>query len=50
VILVAGDDKGNQKREVVDLAETAGEGQFKRSIIKTIDPFKHHVDVAKYFL
>jgi len=50
VILVTGEDKGNQKREVVDLAETTGEGQFKRSITKTIDPFKHHVDVAKYFL
>lgn len=50
VILVAGDDKGNQKREVVDLAETDGEGQYRRSIIKTLDPFKHHVDVAKYFL
>jgi HD-GYP domain-containing protein (c-di-GMP phosphodiesterase class II) len=50
VILVAEDDKEYRKREVVDLAETDTEGPFKRSIIRTLDPFKYHIDAAKYFL
>jgi len=50
VILVAEDDKGYQKGKVVDLTETDGEGRHRWSIIKTLDPFKHHVDIGKYFL
>jgi hypothetical protein len=50
VILVAEDDKGYQKGKVVDLTETDGEGRYRWSIIKTLDPFKHHVDIGKYFL
>jgi HD-GYP domain-containing protein (c-di-GMP phosphodiesterase class II) len=50
VILVARDEKGDAKKEVVDLTETDGKEQFKRSVIKTLDPYKYHIDIAKYFL
>jgi HD-GYP domain-containing protein (c-di-GMP phosphodiesterase class II) len=50
VILVSRDEKGDAKKEVVDLAEIDGRGQFKRNIIKTLDPYKYHIDIAKYFL
>jgi hypothetical protein len=49
-ILVARGGKGEAKKEVVDLTETDGAGRYKRSIIKTLDPFKYHIDIAKYFL
>jgi HD-GYP domain-containing protein (c-di-GMP phosphodiesterase class II) len=50
VILVARGEKGEVKKGVVDLTETDGEGRYKRSIVKTLDPFKYHIDIAKYFL
>jgi hypothetical protein len=50
VILVARDERGDAKKEVADLAETDSRGNFKRSIIKTLDPYKYHIDIAKYFL
>lgn len=50
VILVARGGKGEVKKEVVDLTETDGSGHYKRSIVKTLDPFKYHIDIAKYFL
>jgi HD-GYP domain-containing protein (c-di-GMP phosphodiesterase class II) len=50
VILVARSEKGDAKKEVVDLAETDGAGRYQRSIVKTLDPDKYHIDIAKYFL
>lgn len=50
VILVGRDEKGDVKKEIVDLAETDGKGHFKRSIIKTFNPYKYHIDIPKYFL
>jgi hypothetical protein len=50
VILVARDGKGDVKKEVVDLTKTDGAGHFKRSIVETLDPYKYHIDIAKYFL
>jgi HD-GYP domain-containing protein (c-di-GMP phosphodiesterase class II) len=50
VILVARNEKGNVKEEVVDLTETDGAGHYKRSIVKTLDPYQYHIDIAKYFL
>jgi HD-GYP domain-containing protein (c-di-GMP phosphodiesterase class II) len=50
VMLVARDEKGDAKKEMVDLTENDKRGQFKRSIIKTLDPNKYHIDIAKYFL
>jgi HD-GYP domain-containing protein (c-di-GMP phosphodiesterase class II) len=50
VILVARSEKGDAKQEVVDLAEMDGAGRYQRSIVKTLDPDKYHIDIAKYFL
>ena len=50
VILVARNEKGDVKKEVVDLTENDGKGHFKRSIVKTLDPYQYHIDIAKYFL
>jgi HD-GYP domain-containing protein (c-di-GMP phosphodiesterase class II) len=37
--------------EVVDLSETlSGSHDFKRSILRTIDPHKYKVDVSRYFV
>ncbi|MFB3885939.1 MAG: HD-GYP domain-containing protein [Thermodesulfobacteriota bacterium] len=50
VIIVRRDGKDVQK-ELADLAETeAGGDHFKRSIVKTLDPNKYHIDILKYFL
>jgi HD-GYP domain-containing protein (c-di-GMP phosphodiesterase class II) len=50
VILVKRGEKGDAQKEVVDLTETNGSGGYKRSIIQTLDPYKYHIDIAKYFL
>jgi putative nucleotidyltransferase with HDIG domain len=50
VILAARSEKGDAKKEVVDLMETDGAGGYKRSIVKTLDPYQYHIDIAKYFL
>jgi hypothetical protein len=50
VILVARSEKGDVKKEVVDLTETDGAGRYKRSIVKTLDPFQYHIDITKHFL
>jgi HD-GYP domain-containing protein (c-di-GMP phosphodiesterase class II) len=50
VILVGRDGKGDVKKEVVDLTKTDGEGHYPRSIVKTLDPYQYHIDIAKYFL
>jgi hypothetical protein len=49
VLLVFRDEKGDVQKEIVDLTETDGRGKFKRSVIKTLDPFKYHIDITKYF-
>jgi putative nucleotidyltransferase with HDIG domain len=50
VISVERDEKGDVKKKVVDLTETDEEGHFRQSIVKTLDPHKYHIDIAKYFL
>ena len=50
VILISRDQKGYVKKELADLMATNGGNQFKRSIVKTLDPNKYHIDIAKYFL
>jgi len=50
VLLVARDAKGFVKKEVVDLTEKDGNDRFKRSVVKTLDPNKYHIDIGKYFL
>ena len=50
VILLAQEEKGYERKELLDLAKTDEEGRFKWSIIKTLDPSKFHIDIGKYFL
>jgi HD-GYP domain-containing protein (c-di-GMP phosphodiesterase class II) len=50
VLLVDRDERGDAKKELVDLTEPDGTGDYKRSIVKTLDPYKYHIDIAKYFL
>jgi HD-GYP domain-containing protein (c-di-GMP phosphodiesterase class II) len=50
VILLDRDKRGKGKKELVDLTERNGGNRFKRSIVKTLDPNKYHVDISKYFL
>jgi hypothetical protein len=50
VIIVARDGKRDVKKEMVDLTQKDGGDQFKRTIVKTLDPNKFHIDIAKYFL
>ena len=50
ILLVDRDQKGDAKKELADLTETDGGGSYRRSIVKTLDPYKYHIDIAKYFL
>jgi HD-GYP domain-containing protein (c-di-GMP phosphodiesterase class II) len=50
VILVSRDQKGDVKKEFADLMDVDGQGRFKRSVVKTLDPNKYHIDIAKYFI
>jgi len=49
VLLVARDEKGEARKELIDLTETDVRGNFKQSVIKTLDPSKYHIDIMKYF-
>ncbi|NWF93917.1 MAG: HD-GYP domain-containing protein [Syntrophaceae bacterium] len=49
VLLVSRDETGEGRKELVDLTETDSKGRFKRSIVKTLDPRKYHIDIIKYF-
>ncbi|MCX8118884.1 MAG: HD-GYP domain-containing protein [Desulfobacterota bacterium] len=49
VLLIDRDPRGKAKKELVDLTERNG-GGFKRSIVRTLDPHKYHIDIVKYFL
>jgi putative nucleotidyltransferase with HDIG domain len=51
VILLASKEGGGVSvKGTVDLTETNGGTQFKRSVVKALDPNRYHIDVAKYFL
>lgn len=50
VILLAQEEKGYRKKELIDLTKTDEEGRFRWSIIKALDPSKFHIDIGKYFL
>ena len=50
VLLVDRDAKGDAKKELIDLTDTDSAGNYKWSIVKTLDPHKYHIDIAKYFL
>jgi hypothetical protein len=50
VILLTRDVTGYPKKEVIDLTETDGQGNYKTSVVKTLDPIKYHIDIGKYFI
>ena len=50
IILLARDEAGYPKKEMVDLTETDEKGQYKKSIVKILDPLKYHIDIGKYFI
>jgi putative nucleotidyltransferase with HDIG domain len=50
VLLVDRDTKGDATKELIDLTEADKAGNYKWSIVKTLDPYKYHIDIAKYFL
>ncbi len=50
VILVEKDEKMGASKKWIDLAETDEKGQFKWNIVKPLDPYKYHIDLAKYFI
>ena len=50
VLLVDRDAEGSATKELIDLTDTDRAGNYKWSIDKTLDPYKYHIDIAKYFL
>jgi len=50
VILISRDEKGYAQKELADLTAINGENQFKRTIVKTLDPNQYHIDITKYFV
>lgn len=50
IILVGKDEKRGVSKEIVDLSERNKDGSYKRNIVKTLDPYKYHIDIAKYFI
>jgi hypothetical protein len=50
VLLVDRDTQGDATKELIDLTETDRAGSYKWNIVKTLDPYKYHIDIAKYFL
>ena len=49
VIILISLDRMAAKNVPVDLSASE-KGAFKRSIVKTLDPRKYHIDISKYFL
>jgi HD-GYP domain-containing protein (c-di-GMP phosphodiesterase class II) len=50
VLLVDRDAEGSATKELIDLTDTDRADHYKWSIVKTLDPYKYHIDIAKYFL
>ena len=50
VIVIHRDGTGEVKKSFVDLSEPGGSGAYKRSIVKTLDPNKYHINIVKYFI
>ena len=50
VLLVDRDAQGEATKELIDLTDTDRAGNYKWGIVKTLDPYKYHIDIAKYFL
>ncbi len=50
IILIKQEGYGKDRVKMVDLAETDSQGRYRRSVVKTLDPNKYHIDIAKYFI
>ena len=50
VIALCRQANGEVKKTWLDLSETDEGGHYRKSIAKTLDPNKYHVDIAKYFI
>jgi HD-GYP domain-containing protein (c-di-GMP phosphodiesterase class II) len=50
LIVVSRNQKDEVKAKSVDVSEANEKGEFTRNIVKTLDPNKHHVDIAKHFV
>ena len=50
VILISKNGHGDERKEIVDLTETDGEGRFRRTVVKALDPNQYDISVTKYFL
>jgi hypothetical protein len=48
-VILLGKDGTEESKTVIDLSETDSNGNFKWSIVKTLDPNQYHINVAKYF-
>lgn len=50
VLLIDKDQHKQIRKEQVDLMERDAQGRFKRTVVKTLDPYKFHIDIAKYMI
>jgi HD-GYP domain-containing protein (c-di-GMP phosphodiesterase class II) len=44
------DSEGRKTKQMADLMEKAGEGNFIRTIVKTLDPSQYKINLAEYLL
>jgi HD-GYP domain-containing protein (c-di-GMP phosphodiesterase class II) len=49
-VLIIMDNKGEKTKNTVDLMEKNSEGNFKRSILKTLDPNVYKINLTEYLL
>lgn len=49
-IIVVVDEKGQKTRNTIDLMEKDDKGNFRRSIIKTLDPYQYKINLAEFLL
>jgi putative nucleotidyltransferase with HDIG domain len=50
VLLVDRDAGGSATKKLIDLTDADSAGNYRWNITKTLDPYKYHIDIAKYFL
>lgn len=50
VMIITNTEGKSIKGNIVDLTEKDDQGEFKRSILKTLDPNKYKINLAEYFL
>ncbi|MBI4698163.1 MAG: HD domain-containing protein [Nitrospirae bacterium] len=49
-VLIIMDNTGTKRHNIVDLMEKNNDGNFKRTIIKTLDPNQYNINLAEYLL